>query len=82
MQKEIRKNTSVTRTSIRTSWAYEQKTVILKYFKRYLDINSLPGKKEIEKFMDIQTGWPENRTWRNVKDLLYNNLKKQIKDST
>lgn len=60
----------------RNPWSVGEKTVTIKYFSQYLHMKILPGKKEIEIFLEKNSDLLVKRKWSNIKDFLYNELKK------
>lgn len=63
-------------TKTRNPWSFEEKNVTHTYFKEHLRMRILPGKKEIDIFLEKNSDLIGNRKWNNVKDFLYNELKK------
>ncbi|KAL8561405.1 hypothetical protein ACOMHN_037302 [Nucella lapillus] len=67
----IKKKTRFTRRP----WGKVEEMAVQNHFKKYLILNKLPGKREIEQAI---TGEPalRNRRWTNIKDYLRNKLQK------
>ncbi|KAJ8958082.1 hypothetical protein NQ314_006451 [Rhamnusium bicolor] len=63
---------------IKRKWTTEEAKIVSNEFKDFLLMKKLPGKKDIEEFMNKNKEILQNRTWKNIKDFLYGKLKKVV----
>ncbi|CAH1106785.1 unnamed protein product [Psylliodes chrysocephalus] len=57
-------------------WSKPEADLILNYYRKYLVMKTLPGKFECEKFLNENKLISTNRTWTNVKDFIYNQIRR------
>lgn len=63
----------------RRPWTAKELGCVNSYFRTAITATKkLPGKEEIELFLDIHGSMLNNRTWKDVKYCIYNALKKMI----
>ena len=55
-------------------WSNEEKQAVEKHLKKYIIRGHLPGKKEIEKCLEMEKNVLVNRAWTNIKDFCRNKI--------
>lgn len=58
----------------RVPWTEKEKETVIKHFQKYLLLKKLPGKREIQNCIDMEIVLSTRRTWRNVKDFIWNTI--------
>lgn len=61
----------------RRPWSVLEKTSVINYFKNYITMKTVPGKRVIDDFLKEKGEVLQNRLWTNVKDMVYNEIKKE-----
>lgn len=61
--------------STRKPWTPSEVKLTTEYFKNFLAAQSLPGKKIIEQFLELNSCLLNQRTWKNIKDFLHHRIK-------
>ena len=61
--------------AVKKLWTTEEKTAVLRHFEHFVTMGKVPKKGEIESVLAIEKSLGE-RSWKNVKDFVYNQIKK------
>ena len=68
-----------TKVVVKKPWSKEEEAAVLRHFGHYVTMGKVPQKLEIQKVLDMESSL-ERRSWKNVKDFVYNRIKKVHKN--
>lgn len=60
----------------RRQWSQEDLNAVRSYFKGYIHLRKIPGKKDVEKFLETNSRVMKDRSWKDVKYCVYNSFAK------
>ena len=65
---------------VKRAWSTQERVAVETHLKKFIIQGVLPGKKNIEKCIEMEQEILKNRTWRNVKDYCRNKINKNQKN--